>query len=737
MSTRLRTIEGWCCLGGWSRAPIGVLVVLVLAALSLLWADAAKCAAADSPPAQPTDAHKSNQLGQTAPEGGQQQAVKAASETPAGSDAGEKDKSASGRSADGSQTSKPQAQAEDLEQLEQKAFRAAVERVAPAVVRIETVGGLERVHRVLFGTGPTTGVIVDPQGYVISSAFNFVNKPASILVRLPDGTRKPAEVVCTDHNRMLTLLKVDVDQSLPVPEAAPENQLRVGQWAIAVGRTFEADRPNMSVGIVSALDRIWGKAIQTDALVSPNNYGGALVDIHGRVMGILVPLSPQRADEIAGVELYDSGIGFAIPFEHVRNILPRMKKGEDLHPGVIGISLSGNVHLGEAVIGACQPGSPAAEAGLRSGDKIVEIDGKPVSRAADVKSEISRRYAGDKIRMAVMRGTQRIEREMTLVAKLEPFPHGFLGILPMRDTRGSAGVVVRYVYPDSPAAKAGLQPGDVLLSLGGVQVRETAMLREQVGSTKAGTEVEIEFRRGDKPQKAKLKLAALPSGLPPEKLPPSHGDVPAETERPQVGQVSLRVPEFENEVFMYVPEGYHSDVPHGLVLWFHAAGGFEQKELLARWKPLCDQYDLILVAPKAANPTQWVPNELNLVEKLIEQIKSSYNVDGARIVAHGQDAGGTMAFMVGYRYRELVRGIAVVDGLPVGRAPDNDPLHRLAVYATIAKKSARTKEIQQSIKVLQDMRIPVTVKDLGDEPRYLNPEELAELARWIDMLDRI
>ncbi len=736
MGKRLRRMKGVQFLAG---GLAGAFVYLAVVAAGVLAVGAVLAAAGESPPAQAPDGSQAGESAQDAAQPGQPVSGRQATATTAESPKAEPQKPASHAPAaeePGTKT-KPQVQPENLETLEQKAFRAAVERVAPAVVRIETVGGLERVHRVLFGTGPTTGVIVDPDGHIVSSAFNFVNKPASILVRLPDGSRKPAQVVCTDYNRMLTLLKVAVDNPLPVPEVAPEKELRVGQWAIAVGRTFEAERPNMSVGVVSALDRIWGKAIQTDALVSPNNYGGALVDIHGRVMGILVPLSPQRADEIAGVELYDSGIGFAIPFEHVRNMLPRMKKGEDLHPGVIGITLSGNMLLGEAVIGACQPGSPAAEAGLRSGDKIVEIDGKPVSRAAEVKSEISRRYAGDKIRLAVMRGAQRIEREMTLVAKLEPFPHGFLGILPMRDTRGTTGVPVRYVYPDSPAAKAGLQAGDVLVSLGGAPVRETAMLREQIGATKAGSEVEIEFRRGERLQKAKVKLAGLPSGLPPENLPPAHGDLPPESERPQVGQVSLRVAEFENQVFVYVPEGYHSDVPHGLVLWFHPAGGFQENELLARWKPLCDQYALILVAPKAANPTQWVPNELNLVEKLIEQIRSSYHVDGARIVAHGQEAGGTMAYMVGYRYRELVTAVAVVDALPVGRAPENDPLHRLAVYTAIAKKSARSKEIQQTVKALQDMRIPVTVKDLGDEPRYLNPEELAELARWIDMLDRI
>ena len=92
---------------------------------------------------------------------------------------------------------------------------------------------------VLFGAGPTTGLVVDSSGYILSSAFNFVNKPASILVRLPDGTRKPAKLVARDHNCQLVLLKIEPDHPLPVPEAAPQSEMRVGQWCVAVGRTFE------------------------------------------------------------------------------------------------------------------------------------------------------------------------------------------------------------------------------------------------------------------------------------------------------------------------------------------------------------------------------------------------------------------------------------------------------------------------------------------------------------------
>jgi serine protease Do len=303
----------------------------------------------------------------------------------------------------------------DTDAQEQAAIRAAVDRAAPAVVRVETIGGLERLGHLLFGAGPTTGLVVDADGYIISSAFNFVNKPTSILVRLPDGARKPAKLVATDHSRMLVLLKIDVDKPLTVCESVPVKEMRVGQWTIGVGRCFDGDRPNMTVGILSALDRVWGKAIQTDAAVSPNNYGGPLVDIRGRVLGVLVPLSPETADEMAGVEWYDSGIGFAIPMEHVQSVLPRLKNGADLYPGRAGLALKGpNLYTGEPIIAVCQPKCPAAVAGLKPGDRIVEIDGRKTARTADVKQEIGRRYAGEKMRVTVLRGKDRIDYDLIL-----------------------------------------------------------------------------------------------------------------------------------------------------------------------------------------------------------------------------------------------------------------------------------------------------------------------------------
>ena len=116
-----------------------------------------------------------------------------------------------------------------VEALEETAFKQAAALADPSIVRIETVGGLEQLGEVLLGTGPTTGVVVSPDGFIISSSFNFVGKPTSILVTLPDGRRLAAKQIANDQLRLLTLLKVDVEGLIPA-KAVPKNQIVVGQW---------------------------------------------------------------------------------------------------------------------------------------------------------------------------------------------------------------------------------------------------------------------------------------------------------------------------------------------------------------------------------------------------------------------------------------------------------------------------------------------------------------------------
>jgi serine protease Do len=629
------------------------------------------------------------------------------------------------------------AAAEDLDAQEQKALADAVDRVAPSVVRIETVGGLERVDKVLFGAGPTTGLVVDSSGYILSSAFNFVNKPASILVRLPDGSRKPAKLVARDHNCQVVLLKIEPDHPLPVSEAAPLGGMRVGQWCVAVGRTFEEQRPNMAVGILSATGRVGGKALQTDAPTSPNNYGGPLVDVRGRVMGVIVPLSPQSVQEIAGIEWYDSGIGFAIPLESLQAVLPKLKNGQDLYSGVAGIFLqSKNQVTGDTVIASVRPNSPAAKARFRAGDRIVEIGGRKISRTGEVKQEISRHYAGDKVHFAVLRGAKRIEADLVLVSKLEAYQHGFFGILPFR-VGDEPGAAVRYVYPGSPAAEAKIEPGDVIVSVAGEEVEDGDALHAAISAFEPGMSVELEVGRKGKLRKVTVRLAELPADLPPAALPaarPKSG--PAAAAKVKVGRMELSVAEFKNAAWAYVPEHYDPAVPHGVVVWLHGNAVAEPKALLDFWKPLCDARDLVLVVPRAAG-NNWQADEGAFVEKLVGQLKAGYTVDPSRVVVFGRDSGASLALLLAFRNRDLFRAAAVIDAGTVLPPPEIDPDHRLAVYLGTVKASQQAPLIKMTLDRLSAGKVPVTQKDLGRDPRDLTPAEVAELARWIDMLDRI
>ena len=633
---------------------------------------------------------------------------------------------------------------DDLGALEERAFRAAVDRVAPSVVRIETIGGGTRVGKVPFGTGPTTGLVVGADGQILTSAFNFLNQPSSILVQLADGTRKAARRVATDHNRMIVLLRIDVDGPLPVPQLVPKKEIRVGQWSLAVGRSFQSSRPSVAVGIVSATDRMWGKAIQTDAAVSPNNYGGPLVDVRGRVLGLIVPMSPQRSDRMAGLQWYDSGIGFAVTGEELPKILARLEHGEDLRPGVIGISLANpNAPTAEPVIVAVRPNSPAREAGLESGDRIVRIGSAEISRAADVMRELSQRYAGDSILLAVLRGEERVECEIELVDHLLPYEHPFLGVLPMRSvpvkpSDGAGGVSVRYVFADGPAAKAGIEPGDLIVKLGGKPVEDRGQIRRAICDFKPDQEVEVEIRRGEEERKIAVTLGRLPEEVTPGALPEPFAKRPIGGQPgAAVGTIEIRVPEFKNRAVVYVPGGYHPGVPHGVVVWIHGPGRVDREGLVARWKPHCDRHDLILLAPRAADADRWRPSEIEVVAKMLEQIRSTYSVDRSRTVALGRRGGAAVAFLTAFENRDLIGGVAAVDVPLAGRPPENEPVHRLAFYFVKTKRGPYADRITAAVEYLRKIKYPVTVRELDGETDELSAEELTKLVRWIDTLDRI
>jgi serine protease Do len=627
------------------------------------------------------------------------------------------------------------AQDTDIAALEEQSMNTAVAHVAPAVVRIETVGGLDRVGDVLLGDGPTTGLIVAADGYIISSAFNFLSRPSSILVTLPSGKRTPAEIVARDHSRMLVLLKVTADEPLPVPDAVPIEQMQVGQWAIAVGRALDAQHPNVSVGIISAKDRVWGKAIQCDTKISPSNYGGPLVDIQGRVLGVLVPMSPNENTEVAGAEWYDSGIGFAIPLVDIQRSLEAMKKGTDIYPGLMGIALKGgSIYSLPAEIAACQIKSPAFEAGLRAGDMIVQIDGMSIERQAQLKHALGTRNAGDTVHVTVKRGEERVEADVTLVDRLIPYDHPFIGVLPRRDERG---VVVRYVFPGSGASAAGIEAGDKIVKVNDTDVMDAAALRQTLASFEPRQEVQVTVTRADEEKIVQVSLGTLPTTIP-ESLPPSRKQTPLVEAAVVADFIEVKVPEHANACLAFVPSSYRAEVPHGVVVYLRPPGAFDKAKLLADWRVLCEANDLILLAPQPLDADRWTPVEVEFIQKTLEQIIAKYTVDKSRVAIYGQEAGGALAYLFAFRNRELARAVVAVDAaMPARlRLPDTDPVYPLAVLTTNAPGSRVAERVEQAIEQLREMKYPVTVLPL-DAARALNEQELEQVVRWIDMLDRI
>lgn len=304
------------------------------------------------------------------------------------------------------------------DRLAPRAFRAAAARVQPSIVTVETAGtiGINRTSKKQRqrigglgnpGEGPSTGLIVSPDGLILTSTFHFIRKPRIITVTLADGRQFVAELLGRDDTRKLCVLKLkdETVSGLPVAPIAPADELRVGEWAISLGAGYGGDHQALSAGIISALERAGGRAVQTDANISPANYGGPLVDITGRVIGLCVPLNPRAGGSAAsGSEWYDSGIGFAIPLDGIDPLITRMAAGEHLKRGLIGIQPSAKVDGKGVRIERVATDSPASDAGLQKGDLITRINDQPVLSVADVSRSLGKFVAGDRVVITFRRG---------------------------------------------------------------------------------------------------------------------------------------------------------------------------------------------------------------------------------------------------------------------------------------------------------------------------------------------
>jgi len=407
----------------------------------------------------------------------------------------------------------------------QGAFKTSIARVGPAVV---TVFSSKTVAQQGFGggapfdfffgdpSGPRefkqqgmgSGFVIDRAGHILTNN-HVVEGADEIKIKLANDREVTATVVGTDPPTDLALLKIDDPRVEPV-ELGDSDSLEVGDFVLAIGNPFGLPQ-TVSAGIVSAVGRAnmgivdYEDFIQTDAAVNPGNSGGPLVDLAGRVVGINTAIASQGGG--------NNGIAFAIPVNMAKNIVAQLQASGTVTRGQIGIVISdlddemaktfdyrGDKGI---LVQDIAPDSPAAKAGLQSGDILTTIDGAPVDQLSKFRADIARRPPGSAVKLGVWRDKKAITVNVTLgaqqgAAKPQAGHQPEIGMQLQNVTPQIAqqlglerpeGVVVTHVQPGSPAARSGLQPGDII---------------EQVGKSRVKTAQEVA---------SKLKQADLKAGV--------------------------------------------------------------------------------------------------------------------------------------------------------------------------------------------------------------------------------
>ncbi|MBA2114845.1 PDZ domain-containing protein [Bremerella alba] len=630
-------------------------------------------------------------------------------------------------------------QGQELNIAEQQAIQSAVDRVAASVVQIETVGGLVEGGGPSEGASRTTGTIVSPDGFILSSLYGFIQEPSGILVSMPNGKRVVGKIIAKDTQRNLVLLKVETDAELAVPETIAREQLQPGQWAIALGKTFAKDVPAVSVGIVSATHRVWGKAVQTDAKISPNNYGGPLIDIQGRVIGILTPLSPQDPGATGGFEWYDSGIGFAAPLTEIQQRLDTLKAGQDLKPGLLGINLKGkDIVADPAEIAAVRYNSPAQVAGIQEKDILIGANQRPIERQAQLKHILGEAYAGDRLEFKVKRGEEELTFSVTLADELIPYERPFLGIILDRNVPDAA--LVTQVFEETAAKTSGIQAGDKILRYGDTDIDSPQTLREAVATATPDTAHKLVVLRDE----AEQTLEVLPEGMPSQFLADAEKPTAPEGTEAQegvlTGESDFQLAEEQNSAKLFVPEAAKKLPSLGLVVLLGDAE-FKLDPQWESWKKYADAFGYAVLEIQPASESRWTRPEISVVRKMIDRVRDNYNIDATRTVAVGGKSGGAMALLHGFENRDVQNGAVTIEsGIPRGtNIPDNEPLERLEIVFMNAKDSETALAVAPQIEALKKVKFSVIATETtgnGGESQ-LSETDIETLSNWLNTLDRI
>lgn len=362
-----------------------------------------------------------------------------------------------------------------------------------------------------------SGFIIDEDGSILTNN-HVVENADKIVVRLADDREFEAKIIGRDPKTDIAVIKITTKNSLPVVTLGDSDRLEVGEWVMAIGNPFGLDH-TVTSGIVSAKGRIIGAGpydnfIQTDASINPGNSGGPLVNLRGEVVGINTAIFSKT-----GVNI---GIGFAIPINLVKELLPQLKGKGKVTRGYLGVliqrvtpEIAESFELDRArgaLVANVSKGGPAERSGVKRGDIIIEFDGKEIKESNDLPIVVARTPVGKKVRLKVLRDKKEMIlsvkvgelKEEEIVASIQE--KGDLGFSVQKVTPQIAeslgldrpeGVVVTTVEPGSPGGEAGLRRGDVILEIDRKSVRNLADYRKAIGKTKKGKGILFLVRRGE------------------------------------------------------------------------------------------------------------------------------------------------------------------------------------------------------------------------------------------------
>jgi serine protease Do len=363
--------------------------------------------------------------------------------------------------------------------------------------------------------GIGSGFIISADGYVLTNA-HVVADAADVTVKLTDRREFTAKVVGVDRRSDVALIKIDAT-GLPTVRFGDPTALRPGQWVVAIGSPFGFEN-SVTAGIVSATaralpDENYVPFIQTDAAVNPGNSGGPLFNLQGQVIGI----NSQIYSRTGGF----MGMSFAIPIDLALNVKEQLLRKGKVSRGRIGVAvqevnqqLAQSFGLGTprgALISAVEPKSPGERAGLKPGDVILSVNGKPVTRSLDLPGMIAALMPGTEARLGLWHERRATEVSVrTISLDDEPAQKNARG--QSEDDGGKLGLSVRPLNPNEqeqlgtkgqllvedangPALAAGVQPGDVVLGVNGTNVSSMAELKREI--TRAGRHVALLIQRED------------------------------------------------------------------------------------------------------------------------------------------------------------------------------------------------------------------------------------------------